>query len=234
VLTHAKPKIVEPDRISWRGKLFPIITPAETDEFNSTRLGLQWQWQANPKEGWAYTTALGFLKMFSVYSPDSVKSAYDFPNILTQKFPAETFKATVKLDFKPRYDKERFGVIIYGTDYAAVYIQNKAGKFFITYNECSNADKGKAEEEVAVKEVSERLRQSDNHTVYLRVSVSAGAVCHFSFSEDGENFTAFEKEFIAKPGRWVGAKIGMFCSRNNITNDAGSVDIDWLRIEPLQ
>jgi len=37
--------------------------------------------------------------------------------------------------------------------------------------------------------------------------------------------------FIAKPGKWVGAKTGMFMSRKNITNDAGYTDVDWYRVE---
>jgi beta-xylosidase len=36
------------------GKEFPIQTPQETDEFNEVKMGLQWQWQANPQETWAF------------------------------------------------------------------------------------------------------------------------------------------------------------------------------------
>jgi len=42
------------------------------------------------------------------------------------------------------------------------------------------------------------------------------------------------KKHIARPGRWVGAKLGIFCLRNNITNDTGYADIDWIRIEPAK
>ena len=35
------------------GKTFPLTTPAESDEFNSDALGLQWQWHANPKIQWS-------------------------------------------------------------------------------------------------------------------------------------------------------------------------------------
>lgn len=38
VLTHKKPEV---------GKIFPIETPAESDEFNDDKIGLQWQWSAN-------------------------------------------------------------------------------------------------------------------------------------------------------------------------------------------
>jgi len=38
-------------------------------------------------------------------------------------------------------------------------------------------------------------------------------------------------EFIAAAGRWIGAKVGIFCKRKDQTNDAGYVDFDWFRIE---
>lgn len=37
--------------------------------------------------------------------------------------------------------------------------------------------------------------------------------------------------FAATPGRWIGAKIGYFALRQGSTNDSGTVDIDWFRIE---
>ena len=48
VLTHKKPTVAGPAT----GKQFPIATPPESDEFNTPSLGLQWQWQANPKGIW--------------------------------------------------------------------------------------------------------------------------------------------------------------------------------------
>jgi hypothetical protein len=68
-------------------------------------------------------------------------------------------------------------------------------------------------------------------TTYLRVQVSKGAKCNFSYSEDGEHFTSAGEAFSAVPGRWIGAKMGLFCTRTTVTNDAGFADVDWFRIE---
>ncbi len=35
------------------GKIYPFAAPPESDEFDGEKLGLQWQWQANPQSGWA-------------------------------------------------------------------------------------------------------------------------------------------------------------------------------------
>ncbi len=215
VLMYKKPNV---------GKTHPVTTVADSDEFNTAKLGLQWQWQANPKEGWAFPTATGSLRMFSVYQPDSVKGLWHTASILGQKFPADEFTATVKLDFKPRHDKEQFGLVILGADYAFVELQKKSDGVYLSYTECLQADKGKPENETVLKKITAQ-------TIYLRVKVSAGAVCRFAYSENGNDFTAIEKTVTAKPGRWVGAKIGLFCLRSNSTNDAGFADVDWIRFE---
>ena len=184
---------------------------------------MQWQWQANPKEGWAFPTVSGFLRMFSVFQPDSEKNLWNYPAILTQKFPAEEFTATIKFDFKPRHENERFGLIVFGTDYAFISLQKKKSAVSLTFNHNLNADKNSVENESIILEAGSKI-------VYLKVSVSKNAVCSFSFSENGENFTSIDQKFTAKPGKWVGAKIGMFFTRDNLTNDAGYTDIDWFRI----
>ncbi|MEY3620918.1 MAG: hypothetical protein RLZZ391_1284, partial [Bacteroidota bacterium] len=38
-------------------------------------------------------------------------------------------------------------------------------------------------------------------------------------------FTSAGEKFVAKPGKWVGAKMGIFCSGERITNDAGFVEM---------
>ncbi|HMK04204.1 MAG TPA: hypothetical protein VK489_08435 [Ferruginibacter sp.] len=48
---------------------------------------------------------------------------------------------------------------------------------------------------------------------------------------DGNNYSPIGEKLTAKPGRWVGAKVGLFCTRTVKTNDSGSADIDWFRID---
>ncbi|OSZ81635.1 glycoside hydrolase [Chitinophagaceae bacterium IBVUCB2] len=215
VMVYKKPTI---------GKTYPIKTVADSDEFNEPKLGMQWQWQANPKEGWAFATPSGSLRMFSVYQADSINNLWNTANILGQKTPADEFTATVKLTFKPKFKNEKFGLVMFGSDYAYIAVEKEGDDINIVCNENIKADKNGKEKEMA------SFAEKGN-TFYLRIQVGKGGVCRFSFSDTGEKFTAVEKTFTAKPGRWVGAKLGMFCLRNNITNDAGYADVDWFRIE---
>ena len=218
VLGYKKPNV---------GKNYSIATPRESDEFISTQLGLQWQWQANPKEGWAFTTGNGSLRMFSVYKSDSIKTAWDLPDILGQKFPAEAFVATTKFSFKPKSDGERLGLIVHGTDYAYISLVKKADGDYISFSICKQADKGN-------KETVQDGEKINNADIYFRVKVTKDAVCEFGYSEDGKTYKSLGGKLTARPGRWVGAKVGLFCTGVTKTNDSGYADIDWFRIEPLQ
>ena len=68
--------------------------------------------------------------------------------------------------------------------------------------------------------------------VYFRVQVATGAVCRFSYSLDGKKFIEVYEAFTAEVGRWIGAKVGLFCTRTTQINDAGYADFDWFRFGP--
>ena len=207
------------------GKTHPRANPQESDEFNSASLALQWQWQANPQPGWAFPfPSIGSLRINAQSMPDSAKNYWTVPAILTQKFPAEEFMATVKLQFRSHLKGDKFGLLVLGTNYAYVAITKKDVVQF-SFGKCTNAERGNAEIETNYEPFTDSV-------AYLRVQVTNGGVCRFSYSKDGRNYTAVEEQFIAKPGRWTGAKIGIFCSRQASTNYAGYADVDWFRIEP--
>ncbi|WP_316830572.1 glycoside hydrolase 43 family protein [Pedobacter aquatilis] len=221
VLVYKKPAV---------GKTYPVENPTESDEFNSQKLGLQWQWQANPQATWAFTDAVkGVLKLYTAKIPESAKNLWDVPNLLLQKFPAETFMATTKLTFKPnpKLENEETGLVVMGRSYASLTLKSKNNETYICYNDCINADKGKPEN---AREIT-RLKSA---SVYFRVKIAEGAKCRFSYSEDGVNFTNIDEEFQATAGQWIGAKVGLFAARKTQTNDSGIAEYDWFRIEPLK
>jgi beta-xylosidase len=141
-----------------------------------------------------------------------------------QKFPAEAFTATTKLTFTPRTDDEKTGLLVMGMDYAYLSVEKRPEGLFVSQVVCKDADKQSAER----KGVGLPLK---SNTVYLRVKVSNGAVCNFSYSVDGKSFTPVGEPFTARPGRWIGAKVGLFASRVGKTREYGYADFDWFRFE---
>ncbi|HEX8506446.1 MAG TPA: glycoside hydrolase 43 family protein [Hymenobacter sp.] len=220
VLTHRKPRVPGPAQ--------PLATPATSDEFGRTALGLQWQWHANPQMGWSFLNGpQGYLRLYAVPLPTDFKNYWQVPNLLMQKFPAEAFTATTKLTFAPRFEGEKVGLLVMGLDYAYLSITSQGGRWQIAQTTCRDADKLALESGTAPVSVSPATGP-----VYLRVQVLAGAKCRFSYSLDGQRFEPIGLEFQAREGKWIGAKIGLFCSRIGKTNDAGNVDLDWWRITP--
>lgn len=221
VITYKKPNV---------GKAYPVSTPAESDEFNTNGLGLQWQWQANPSAIWSFMNAAqGTLRLYTVKTPDSARNYWDVPNLLMQKFPAEEFMITTKMKFtkNPKLQQEKAGLIIMGYSYAGIALKSTTEGLSLISFTAKNASKGKPEAE---KEITS-VKQTE---IYLRVKVKQGAVCQFSYSLNGKAFTDAGEPFHAESGQWIGAKAGLFASRTTQTNDAGYADFDWFRVEPLQ
>lgn len=219
VLRHKKPDV---------GATYPIQTPAESDEFNTDVLGLQWQWHANPRVVWsALLRGKDYLRLFAVNQPQGAANLWPVPNLLLQKFPAPDFTATTKVTWQVEFEawqEKKAGLIITGNDYAYLAISQDDKGYKISQVRCKNAEKGTAEEVVAEKRIG-------TNTAYLRVKVSGpDAKCRFSYSEDGQRFTPIGEEFAALPDKWIGAKVGLFATSASNARRGSYADFDWFRV----
>ena len=216
VLTYKKPNV---------GKIFPIVTPPDSDEFNDAKLGLQWQWHANPGATWAFPfPAKGVLRMNSAQTPENYKNLWDLPNLLLQKFPAEEFTVTTKVNLIPRFEGEKFGLVVMGLDYSYVGMSYKNGKLYVSQSTTKDADKGDAETESVPVELK-------NKEFYLRVKVEKDAMCSFSFSTDGKNFQNIGSVFKEREGKSIGAKVGLYFIRNAKFNEVVKAEVGWFRLQ---
>lgn len=213
VMMHKKPNV---------GKSYPVAILNDSDEFNSTKLGLQWQWHANPQINWGFAGNSGYYTLNCIPKPQDAVNLFDVPNLLLQKFPNEEFTATAKVNFNLHFDEEEAGLLVMGLDYCFLRVKPTDGKLYLSQIICKDADKKAKESEYGAV----RLK---NNVAYLRVSVNDGD-CIFSFSEDGINFNKIGEPFKAREGKWIGAKLGFAAVRNGFINDAGNIKIDWIRI----
>ncbi|MFC4873805.1 glycoside hydrolase 43 family protein [Negadavirga shengliensis] len=216
VMTYSKPDI---------GENHSLVTPPDSDEFDGIDIGLQWQWHANPKTTWAFANpAKKQLRLFTSQVPEGSKNLWDVPNLLLQKFPADQFTVTTQLTFKPneKLENERAGLLVMGMRYAHLSLVSKRDGIYLVYVENPDAEHGKSDTE-------EVLTQVSGGKIQLRVKVLEGGICRFSYSENGKNFTEVNKAFTSVPGKWIGAKVGLFAIRETTTNDSGFADVDWFR-----
>ena len=61
--------------------------------------------------------------------------------------------------------------------------------------------------------------------LWLRVKVGKDGECRFSYSTDNKKYVSIGKPFKARPGKWIGAKLGVY------SVDFGSADRGWLDID---
>ena len=89
VLTYRKPNVGE------AAKEVTICEPDASDDFTKKTLGLQWQWNANPKKEWCELTGNG-LRLNAVREEKGLPYG-DYPNLLLQKWPAPEFTCETTL-----------------------------------------------------------------------------------------------------------------------------------------
>ncbi len=137
--------------------------------------------------------------------------------------------ATTKMTFtpNPKLENEKAGLVLMGQSYASLAIRSRKDGLELVYGVCAKAVDGKPEAEKVIARLP-------NGTVYLRMRMAVGATCRFSYSLDGQSFTDAGEPFKAEPGKWIGAKMGLFCTRTTQINDSGFADFDWFRVEPNQ
>ena len=211
---------------AWRkpnvGQAYPISIPQTSDEFDTDRLGLQWQWHANPQPDWMSLTANpGHLRLCAARVLADA-DLWQMPNLLLQKLPAPAFTVTTRLAFSPELNGERAGLVMMGLDYVCVMLVKQGnGLRLAHYIKLENG-------------LMQEVESLDwpGRSACLRVSVRQGALCQFSYSQDGETFEPIGHEFQAREGRWIGAKVGLFCINPNRETSHGWADFDWFHFSP--
>lgn len=216
VLSYAKPDV---------GRTWPVVTPVDTDEFDSGQLGLQWQWNANPDIRWSIMLRdKDYLRLFAMDTADDPQSLWNVPNLLLQKFPAPNFVATTKVALQSRDQGVYTGLTVFGRNYDVLTLSPSQGRYRLAHAHCRNADRGGREQ------LREETLVSGN-VIYLRVTVKGpDAQCQFSYSLDDQDYQGFGPGFQAREGAWIGAKVGIFCLRSSGTRGSGYADFDWFRM----
>ena len=215
----------------------PITAPRRnrTSSTGPYGLALEWQYPTVPRPYWHYAMPGGNVRLFSVEQASNYRNLWDCPNILQQKFSAERFVVTARLTFRPNpqlHERgEQAGMVVMGSDYFAIRLTDRTGGAMLDYVSCFNAPDGTPEK----VEPLEMLPYSDGRSLDLWVKLEVrahdngtpvpDAVGFLSYSRDGKRYTRAGTPFVAKPGRWIGAKWGFYCNRFAPKNDSGALDI---------
>ncbi len=226
VSEHRKPNV---------GGDVEIMVPQTNDEFMSSQLGLQWQWQANYRSYWySLSVRPGFLRLFSQPTFMGEQNLWNTGSLLLQKFPAESFAAITKLEGKGLANGEKSGLIIFGLDYSYIALEKQSKGYRIIRVTCKDARKG-------TPEVVDASAPANGGHLYLKIVVTPEnskdiipkVLCTFSFSTDAILYHDLGEVFVAREGLWVGAKAGLFSTKHRESKKRGYADIDWFKILPI-
>jgi len=212
VVSYRKPNV---------GREYPSQSPATSDEFSNAKLGLQWQWHANPLEEWSSFSKRGWLRLAAMPRPATGHGLWAVPNLLLQKLPARELGVTTLVDASGLQQDDRTGLLMMGRDYSYLAVVKGANGLRVVRVNCFDAPKNSNEKELGAVELKSKR-------VFLRVDVNEKAECRFSYSIDGKRFQSLGEMFIAQPGMWIGAKVGLF----SLGSGRGYADYDWFRFEP--
>jgi beta-xylosidase len=236
------------------GKDSPVKVPQTSDEFDAGGLGLQWQWHANPVDEWYSLDANpGKLRLYPVQNISQNGNFWFVPNLLLQKFPMPEFTATACLEFTKGLPGEHCGLVIMGDSWSYISLRDdgeglQVGMYEGSYDQCEDGTRmietaglaSRSEAGEASKPGSAGQNTSKHETArpdgglcYLRVSVNNNGICQFSYSMDNRTYHLLGKEFKARKGRWIGAKVGLFCINPNMEEGESRVDVDWFRISGM-
>jgi hypothetical protein len=133
--------------------------------------------------------------------------------VLLQKFPAREFSADTELELPAEERHIRAGLIVMGLEHAALEVQCGADGYVVRLLK---------NQEVVAETRCDKAK--------LRVTVADGGLCQFGVVRSDGKFQALGPAFQAKPGRWIGAKVGIYCFTANPNNTTGYADFAYFRI----
>ncbi|MFJ9036532.1 family 43 glycosylhydrolase [Streptomyces sp. NPDC102406] len=202
----------------------PVTAPATDDDFPGGRFGRQWQWTANPRDGWASSHAGDGLRLTCVRSADGVRDLRRVPHLLTQRLPLLPSRVEVDLRLTSTAPGARAGLVVLGDAYSWIGLERAEDGTARVVHRFAEAV-ADAERDAAA------ARPAPEGTARLRVDIAEGARCRFFVDTgDGAGFRRSGQVFAAAPWRWVGALLGLFAAAPTGPGPAGTALFSHFRI----
>ncbi|MGR5064011.1 glycoside hydrolase family 43 protein [Photobacterium sp. DNB22_13_2] len=208
---------------------FPVQAPLSDDDFTSETLGLQWEWNHNPREShWSLTEKRGSLRLKASklvpntegYGPktnqwtNSDGSSSDFwraCNTLSQRIMGDSHGvAEAKFDLSGMKPNQIGGLARFGGVFnlMGVKVSSSGNRQLVFINA-----KGEQVEGAII----------DSDTLFIRTT-NNGSSAFFEYSLDGEIYEFFGQKFDIEFGNWTGDRIGFFTW--NDKDEVGYIDVE--------
>jgi len=220
-------KVVQNPNISGE---YPIVLPANSDEFNDDELGLQWLWNHNPEnEHWSLTERPGYLRLEALplveksgfnhnLGPIPYDSSIIFAkNTLVQLIMGKESQATTEMHLTDIQEGQVAGLSLFNKKYASIGVKKEGGKSRIVSIQNETTTNG--------PEVSD-------DKIWIRAEVkyeNEEAIGYTYYSLNGKKFTALGEPLAIVRAWFEGSKYALFNYNNE--GNGGTVDFNWFRYE---
>jgi len=200
------------------GSSYPVATPATSDEFNATELGLQWQWNHNPDpEKWSFVDRSGYLRLKASKAIDLMNAC----NTLTQRVQGPTSEGIVEMDVRGLKDGNVAGFGVFQSPYAyiAVKQEGKTRKIVMVNNN---------------KTITTVEKEFRGNKIWFKATCShTGFKALFSYSIDGKHFNPIGNELQMDLGLdWTANRFALFNYSTTDTGIGGYADFNWFHFSP--
>lgn len=204
VTEWAKPKV---------GKTYPLAIPASSDEFNTGKLGLQWQWNHNPVDSkWSLTKAKGFLSLQAMKASEHKLAS----NTITQKLMGRSGVITTLLDADQMGIGQKAGLCLLGQNIHEIgLIKTEKGLNVFADNNGKQV-------------IGDEIKQN---RIFLRVVVNLDTKHNIlQYSLDGKTYIQLGGECeLSGYNYWKAVRPGLFSY--NTQQDLGTALFDWFHYE---
>lgn len=191
-------------------KAAPIVWDGNGD---GAKTGL-YQWHANYQDVFGFRTEEG-VRVYGHNVSADFRNMWEVPNLYMKKFDGEVFCDTLRMTITANGEGQQSGFIVMGRDYCRLSVELSDGTFVLKYIVCKDADRQGGEETKTVTHIKAKRYNAgakDNYECKIAFALRCdkGARCRLSYSLDDKSFTELPDVFQAKPGKWIGAKYGVF------------------------
>ncbi|MFD7796018.1 family 43 glycosylhydrolase [Streptomyces sp. NPDC059759] len=225
----------------------PPSAPATDDDFPGGRFGRQWQWTANPQDGWAPQHSGDGLRLGCVRARDrrdpggpgdpcALDDPYDLrtlPHVLTQRLPGAAATVEVGLRLDSEEPGARAGLAVLGDAYRWIGLRREPdGSVRLVHRFAEPLTPGAVaaplERRTAERDAAASFEAPDGRA-RLWIEIGADARCRFSCDVGGGRQPTGQV-FAATPWRWVGALLGLFALAPDGGGPAGAATFTRFRV----
>lgn len=197
------------------GHSFPIVVPATSDEFDASKLGLQWQWNHNPDDQkWSLNEHKGYLRL----KAGKATRLYDARNTLTQRVQGPYSSGAVEIDVSRLKDGNVAGFGVFQLPYAFVAIQQTEGQKNIVM---VNADS-------TISSIKFK-----GNKVWFKANVThTDFTASFSYSTDGKKYHEIGNVLKMDLGlAWTANRFALFNYSIKDSGIDGYADFNWFHFD---